>query len=52
MPHALLSQVRQVALLEVAEHLCVSDTTQPVGHGLEARHLLPTLQGNVGIQIP
>ena len=49
MPRALLCQVRQVALLEVAEHLCVRDMTQPVGHGFELGHLLPSLEGNVGV---
>ena len=52
MPRALFRQVHQVALLEVAEHLCVRDTAQPVGHGFETGHLLPSLEGDVGIQVP
>ena len=49
MPSALLGQVRQIALLKIAEHLRVRDTTQPIGHGFEAGHLLPSLEGYVGV---
>ena len=51
MPGSLLCEVRQVPLLQVAEHLGVSYTPQPVGHRLQACHGLPALERDVGVQV-